>query len=85
MKDELEIHESLFNNILNGIKTQTIRLGNIKMTNKFKFISSCSKKEINVTLISLYLTKYNIDMNLSKYYPNISTSDYVTVINFKRI
>ena len=82
LKKELEIHESLFNNIINGNKTQTIRLGEVKMTNKFRFISSYTKRTVDVNLIDTKTQKYNTSMNLTQYYEFITEKDTVTIINF---
>jgi hypothetical protein len=83
MIEEFEIHEILFNSIVNGTMTQTIRLGKLKVAKKFKFISSYTKRIQYVELVSAHIEFYNKTMNLEKYYDFINTDNNVTIINFK--
>jgi len=82
IKKELQIHESLFDDIISGKKTRTIRLGDIKVEKNFKFISTCTKKIANVKLISTNITKYKPEMNLKCYYNDITEDSTVTIIDF---
>ena len=83
METELDIHEILFNDVVNGKKTKTTRLGKLKISSPFHFRSSYTNRKVQVNLVKTTIQKYNIDMEMDVDYDFINDSTTVTIIEFK--
>lgn len=82
--DTIIFEDNLFSDIMSNKKKQTIRINKRTYANTITAYNASNTLSCVLNVKNVRTYKYMESMNLYKYYPNITTNDYITIVDFEK-